>query len=251
MSPTLLPMPDFFMTLLPLLCLMLVHLFAYRLTFLEGIPRSVWLSGAGGVSVAYVFLHLFPELQEGQAHVQHAAQNKGLFFLKHHIYLMTLVGLVVFYGLERFAITSRKGGKGDTAETPASVFWVHIGSFTLYNALIGYLLHKREEQNVEEVLFYLVAMALHFLVNDYGLREHHKNRYRTIGRWILVTALAVGWGVGLSIEVSEAATALLLAFLAGGVVLNVLKEELPEERKSRFSAFLLGTGLYAGLLLLL
>ncbi|ALI98166.1 hypothetical protein [Rufibacter tibetensis] len=244
-------MPDFLVTLLPLLGLMMVHLLGYRLKFLEGMPRSVWLSGAGGVSVAYVFLHLFPELQEGQEHVQKAAQNQGLYFLEHHMYLMSLIGLVMFYGIERMAIKTRKGGKGDSDETPASVFWVHMGSFALYNALIGYLLHKREEQPAAEILFYWVAMALHFLVNDFGLREHHKKRYQHVGRWLLVTALAVGWVMGLLLEISDAATALLLAFLAGGVVLNVLKEELPEERESKFSAFLIGATAYSVLLLLL
>jgi hypothetical protein len=33
--------------------------------------------------------------------------------------------------------------------------------------------------------------------------------------------------------------------------MNVLKEELPEERKSRFWAFALGAVLYAGILLML
>lgn len=40
------------------------------------------------------------------------------------------------------------------------------------------------------------------------------------------------------------------AFLAGGMILNVLKEELPEERESRFTAFLSGAAGYAALLLL-
>ena len=44
---------------------------------------------------------------------------------------------------------------------------------------------------------------------------------------------------------------MLTAFLAGGVVMNVLKEELPEERESRFWAFALGTALYTMLLLAL
>jgi zinc transporter ZupT len=55
--------------------------------------------------------------------------------------------------------------------------------------------------------------------------------------------------VGLSFEVSEAALAVLFAFLAGGVIMNVLKEELPEERESRFWAFALGAALYSVVLL--
>jgi len=57
--------------------------------------------------------------------------------------------------------------------------------------------------------------------------------------------------VGLVVELPEAAIAVLTAFLAGGVVLNVLKEEIPEERQSRFWAFALGAALYAALLLAL
>ncbi len=94
-------------------------------------------------------------------------------------------------------------------------------------------------------------MALHFVVNDYGLREHHKQDYARIGRWVLVGALLLGWAVGLAGEISEAALAALLAFLAGGVILNVLKEELPEERESRYWAFALGAAAYAALLLAL
>lgn len=62
-------------------------------------------------------------------------------------------------------------------------------------------------------------------------------------------AVLAGWGVGVSTEVHPAALAALFAFLAGGVILNVLKEELPEERNSAFSAFALGSFCYAALLL--
>ena len=43
---------------------------------------------------------------------------------------------------------------------------------------------------------------------------------------------------------------ILAAFLAGGVILNVLKEELPEERKSRIAPFFIGAFGYAAILLL-
>ncbi len=43
--------------------------------------------------------------------------------------------------------------------------------------------------------------------------------------------------------------AVLIAFLAGGIIRNVLKEEVPEERESRFSAFAVGATAYAAILL--
>ena len=54
---------------------------------------------------------------------------------------------------------------------------------------------------------------------------------------MLAGAVLLGWVIDLLTEIPEVAIAVLVAFLAGGVVLNVLKEELPEERESRFWAF--------------
>ena len=149
-------------------------MFAGKLRFLDGTPRSVWLSVAGGVSVAYVFVHLLPEVSEVQE-VLADALGTTLGFLENHGYLLALVGLVVFYGLERAASASRKQRGGEHEATGEGVFWLNIGSFALYNLLIGYLLVRRPEQGLLELVWFAVAMALHFVVNDFGLREHHKD----------------------------------------------------------------------------
>ncbi len=231
---------------LPLVAVMaLAHLFSGKLLFLGGIPRSPWLSASGGVSVAYVFLHVLPELGHRQGAIEEAG-GLGFAFLQHHVYIMALFGLGLFYGLERAAKRERRGG----AARPL-VFWLHIGSFSLYNALIGYLLLHREAPGLQSLLLYAFALTLHFVVNDYGLRQDHEEAYDRIGRWILASAIFVGWGVGLALDVPEAALSALFAFLAGAIVLNVLKEELPSERESRFSAFALGAAAYATLLLAL
>jgi hypothetical protein len=237
--------------LIAALVLAALHLLAGRLRFLGGTPRSIYLSLAGGVSVAYVFVHLLPELAEGQETVSRAAEG-ALDFAERHVYLLALAGLASFYGLERAAVVSRRRSRtaGETDATGPGVFWLHVGSFALYNALIGYLLlHRAGEESVQSLLVFTAAMGLHFVVNDYGLREHHKQMYDHVGRWILAAAILFGYALGLAVAIRPAALALLFALLAGGVVLNVLKEELPEERESRFWAFALGAGAYAALLL--
>ncbi len=57
-------------------------------------------------------------------------------------------------------------------------------------------------------------------------------------------------GLPVSLGVVSLFALVLTAFLAGGIILNVLKEELPEERESRFGAFFVGSLLYSVLLLL-
>ena len=231
-----------------------IHLASPRLNFLHSTPRSRWLSIGGGVSAAYVFAHLLPELAEHQATL--ADERQALIHAEIGVFLVALIGLVTFYGLERYAKSrarrTRAGGhEADPDFAPdRRAFALHVGSFTLYNVLIGYLLVHREEPDLRGLLLYALAMALHFLVNDRALDEHHGRLYRRYGRWLLAGAAVAGWAIGLLVELPAAAIAYLFAFLAGGVVMNVMKEELPEERESRFSAFVLGAGVYAGLILL-
>ena len=230
-----------------------VHCLAGRLWFLGSIPRSRALSFAGGVSVAYVFVHLFPEVQEAGGHIAESELGPLAMFADHHVYLVALAGFVLFYGLERFAMNDEGDsgdGERDAAVESRGVFWLHVGSFGAYNVLVGYLLLHREEAGLANLLFFFVAMALHFLVNDHGLREHHGTLYHDRGRWVLAAAVLAGTAVGLVADVPDGMVGVLLAFLAGGIVLNAIKEELPEERESRFPAFAVGTGGYAALLLL-
>jgi zinc transporter ZupT len=230
----------------------LVHVLGVRLVFLRSVPRSVWLSAAGGVSVAYVFIHVLPELAERQEGFSAAQDTQSLLQgVERHVYLLALAGLAAFYGLDRLARTSARRNEKAAGIRQAStrVFWIHLGAYAIYNMLIGYLLLHREEQDARGLAIYAFAMGLHFVVNDQGLREQHGETYDRAGRWLLAAAPVVGWVAGLAVSVSPLAVSALFAVLAGSVVLNVLKEELPEDRESRFAAFAAGTAAYAALLL--
>jgi zinc transporter ZupT len=231
------------------IALAVVHVVAGKLRFLEGIPRSRWLSLALGISVAYVFARLLPELAEAQERLGESVGGL-LGRLESHAYLLALTGLGVFYGIERMTVRSRgerREREGEDA-TGRGAFWLSIGSFALYTGLIGYTLEDEADAGVRTLVLFAAAMALHFVVNDYGLREHHKDAYTRLGRWQPAGAVLAGLLLSLIAAVPETALVTLLAFLAGGIVLNVLKEELPEWRRSRFWAFAVGAGGYAVLL---
>ena len=137
--------------------LVAIHLGAGRVGLTGRIPRSGWLSFAGGTSIAYVFVHLLPELEAGGREI--APVREALpSFLEYHVYLVALVGFVVFYGLERFVTRARASdGTAPDGVSGDGVFWIHIGSFALYNALVGYSLYERETA-LTAVLF-AVAMG--------------------------------------------------------------------------------------------
>jgi hypothetical protein len=92
--------------------LALVHLFGGQLRFLQAQPRSIWLSLGGGISVAYVFIHLLPKLQQHQQTLRQAFSS-ALASLHHHAYLIALLGLTVFYGLNAW-----RYGTGASARMP-------------------------------------------------------------------------------------------------------------------------------------
>ena len=222
------------------------------MSFLRTTPRSIWLSAAGGISVAYVFVHILPEL----AHHQHEFNVRGgplglLDRSERHVWFVALVGLAAFYGLDSLARSSarQRGRHGGERRPSSRAFWVHLVAYAAFNLLIGYLLLHREEIGLYSLLTYAIAMSTHFVVTDQGLREQFHPAYDGIGRWVLAAAPLVGWALGVWVDVPPLAVLAMFAFLAGGIILNALKEELPEERESHFSAFAISTGLYAALLL--
>lgn len=232
------------------LVLACMHVFAKNLRFIQIIPRSRFLSLGGGVSVGYVFIHILPELGEHQELIEH--HDYLLSYLELHAYLLAMIGLIIFYVLEGIAKKSQRKNQQETGKNqPKKItFWLHISSFSIYNGLIGYLLIHRDTEGLVNLILYVIAMGLHFIVVDYGLRTHHKDIYNRIGRWILALAVIMGWGIGVITEIPEAALALLFAFLSGAIILNVLKEELPEDRESSTLAFSIGAIGYVALLLI-
>jgi hypothetical protein len=226
------------------LFLAVVHLFGGKLEFLNDIPRSRYLSFGGGIAVSYVFVHILPELNKHQRVIEESIPVFG--FLNHHVYIGGLFGFLLFYALERHVKKSEKKGGSENFK---GVFWIHITSFSFYNMLAGYLLVQPLKEEMRELLLYAVAMGIHFLVNDYGLSKEHKNPYQNMGRWLLASSILIGWAFGRFVFIPDTVVALMFALLSGGILLNVMKEELPEERDSSILAFLAGAALYTILLL--
>ena len=225
-----------------------VHLVAGRLPFLDGIPRSRWLSLAGGIAIAYVFVHLLPDLAEADDAL---AEAEVVPYIERHAYVMALAGLAVFYALEWIALRARPAGSPDAGEDAggARVLWLHAASYGAYNGLIGHLVADGGDRGGAELVLFSIAIGVHFVVADLGLRRHHRDRYDAVVRRVLAGALVVGFVTGLVTALSEAALGVLLAFVAGAVILDTLKEEVPSERQSRLAPFLAGAAGYAALLL--
>lgn len=227
-----------------------LHLAALRIRKLPFVPESVTGSFAGGLAVAYVFLHLLPEIAEGNEAIGELLEDTievtPLFDLG--IFVVALTGFTAFYGLDRLATSRRTRNHPDSA----GVYWLHLGAFAFYNALITYTMALRLETGLLFTILFAIAMGLHFVLTDRHLEEHYPHRFAASGRMVLAGALLVGWLLSaLFAPTSTVTVAILTALLGGSVLLNVFKEELPSNRGSSFPWFLAGMVLYSILLALI
>ncbi len=216
--------------------LSLVHVLADMLRWKHQLPQKYWLSFADGISISYVFLGLLPKIIEGTAVIPDSL-GPMVTILKHNPFLPLLVGLVSFYGLERLVENpSIENGSSPSSNTTGLRVWSHLSSYALYKAIIGYLVAKMDDPLL--IAIFVLSMAVHFLVVDYRMMEIHKGAYQRIGRWLLTLAIFIGWVVGVTTVIAPFLVTLLLAFVAGGIVLVVLEEEFSREHPSSFPAFL-------------
>ena len=142
--------------------------------------RRRFLSAAAGISVAYIFIDVLPELEFQRQVVVKAAGGTELLFAEQRIYLLALLSFVVLYGLEHMVLVNRERRRESVAAGDAdAVFWLQLAGYAAYSALIGYLVIERAERGVLPLIAYTFAMAVHFLIVDHSLER---------GAWTCVSA---------------------------------------------------------------
>lgn len=218
-----------------------IHFLSKHLTFKQFSLR-VFLSFSGGVGIAYVFLHLFPTLSEAHTPLAEAMEQLPVSFPTNYtVFMIALLGFCIFYTMDRLIMIA---WGSNTLTSPdrieSTIFWFHIAFFSLYTAMIGYLLvWEPYDDPIYEPLFF-IAFGLHFITNDWSLRHHHENIYDHIGRWVLVSSIFIGWSIGSLVEFSEITVAIVESFVTGAMIVNVVKDELPPEREGSLRGFLSG-----------
>ncbi|WP_423188730.1 hypothetical protein ACO1PF_09055 [Alkalibacterium sp. f15] len=222
-----------------MLAFVLIHFFSIHLKF-QKIGLRRFISFSAGVGISYVFVHLWPQV----AHSQEIAEQE-IYWLEGHVmhyalYIVALSGLVLVYTLDRLiarAYEVEEITKPNVIES--TLFWAHIGFFSLYNMMIGYLLTHLEDMDTSLLVFF-IAFSLHFITNDWGLRLHHEEAYDHYGRHFLSLSIFAGFLIGQWTDFPEYFIGSVEAFVTGAMTLNVVKHELPSEREGNLEGFLAG-----------
>jgi len=238
-------------SLLTVLALAIVHVCAGTTSALRRQWQPRVLSAASGISVAYVFLDLLPALADRQNLID---RSGFLPDLERHVYIMAVVGLTVAFWVETASRSSRRRHRdaGEANQTGNATFSLSVLSFCIFNGTIGYAVASPGDEAVEPLWMFAIAMGLHFMANDHSLVEHHGERYQRVGRWLLCGGLLAGWIVGTvpRLEVRPEALALVLAYIAGGTIMNILRHELPDtDRSADVASFAAAAAIYGALVL--
>lgn len=206
--------------------------------------RDITSFGAG-MSVAYVFVHMMPELHEVRqtfaASISVQLPYEGL-----ATYFLALVGFLTYYSLSRLRSDPRDLATTNRAGT---AFWLHVGGFAAYVWVMGYLLVNSLRETETSIALYSVAIAVHFMAVDRAFRDDEGAPYRRSGRYVLAAMAVSGWGIGMLYALPRHVVALLVAFLSGAVIMNSTVLELRSDDKGGFLPMTAG-GIFYGLILL-
>ena len=206
-----------------------------------------WRALSAGVGVAYVFVNVLPELEEHRPIVAGSAMGSVLDAEKR-IYLWALAGFVAFAALSRVQLIKHENHEENSG---SGVYWCAMAGWALYMLLIGYLLVHREDHSIVSLWLFVFAMGLHIFMLDNELVEQFEGMYEPWGRALLVSAVLLGWALGMADALPDSFTSRLFAFVVGGVVITSAHEEAAMEETGRLWWFAGGAGLYAVLLMLI
>lgn len=192
-------------------------------------PNSTGLrSFAGGVGVGYVFVIVLPMLSTWQNSVRDQFEAERL------VFVVAMIGLCIYRLLE-VGVSHLDARR----QAPAAA-WLHICGFAIYSAIAGFVLASYADRGAIWLMAYTAALGLHFYMNDRFLLS--RRDYPAISKWLLASAVLLGWAAGAVAPQHYPVAAFLFALFAGGMMLSILKEELPQEKDSVPTKFVLGVG---------
>lgn len=221
----------FFPGLLSLVTLILVHLLSISRRINQIFFRKKFIAFASGISLSYVFIDLLPAINKGEA-IFKSHFNPSVPYLDRHCYIIALAGLL-FYAW----IKSKKKGRSSN--------WLEASGYLFFNFIIGAALTDINNPELQPLSLFTIAIGLHYFVRDH-LSALCKNKKLMLS---LAGMLIVGYLFSSFFKIPDIVLAFGISFASGGILLNVLGFELPDNGLKYFMPFLWGALVYTVLLL--
>ena len=193
--------------------------------------RRLVLPFTAGIAIGYVFLYMLPKLSEYTS-LMVEKDIGGWEFAHYRLYLLALVGFLAYLVIDRLSVTDQANVK--------RVYLVQGAGFCFYNLLTGYIVYSLPRFGVLPYVLGTLAMCAHFIGIDHQLRHRQEVVYDKYLRWLIAASVLVGWGVSLFFKLPKEFLMSATALLSGGIIINVMTEELPDKREGRLAPLLAG-----------
>lgn len=242
-----------------ILFLILVLLTQFAPTILEFINRhesklankfldlpTALRSFSSGLAVAYVMIILIPEYQ---------VFNDQVTFGWINAYKLSLFGLIAYKGIQHYCLLiAKKSAKSmgewgfvkSRQEEKLLGFRVSTAVFAVYASLILLTLPYQfgHLHGPADKLLYLLTFVMHLGFNVLGLFEENEKHYRKLVPPVVFSVLTVALVLALFNVLPTALLLGCLSVLAGVILYNVFKNELPSAETSSFAWFAIGVFIF-------
>lgn len=222
------------------------------LNLLHKIDEAILNSFAAGIGVVYIFIHMLPQLAHRQAVLMDSFYDVNLLGSSFAIYIVALIGFIFFYLFDQILVyTDQLPTKVYEKTMERSIYWANVFFVVAYNMMIGYVVGSYNLNSVSYQLIFLLAYFIHFIALKWGIYHVSPALYNDRARYPIALGLFIGYFIALFFNISENIFIIIEALITGAMILMVFKHELPNEKDSRNTAFLVGIILSLFLFLLL
>tara|TARA_Y100000034_G_scaffold136421_1_gene212787 strand:- start:1426 stop:2079 length:654 start_codon:yes stop_codon:yes gene_type:complete len=181
------------------------------------------VSFSAGVSIAYIFLHMFPQFTI-------SVGNNKIFFI------LVLIGFATFHLVEKYIYKNTKNPKHKLAIEDSIISG-------LYHFFTGILLVNFFNLNVLEGLLFTIPIFLHTGVarHPFDISNHKNIQYVTSASTLVGVIIATYAFRYFHNDFFN----IILGFVLGALIFTVTRHSLPKEREGEPLFFLFGALLYS------
>ncbi len=235
-----------------LMVMALAHVISNRAKLLEAFASHGLISFGAGASVAYVFIHIFPEVGVFQQQLTgYSGHNQHGSFINQPLYLAALGGLCFLYLLDTIEAEFRIEGSNELQRHKhyMQLFAVRAILYILYNIMIAYIITQRPGEGIINITLIAIALMLHFIVVNIRALETYGKLFGKYLRWPAAGGLLLGWILGITVELPETIIVTTFSLIGGMITYIALKSELPQTKHRAPFHFLAGAVIYAVIVL--
>lgn len=194
--------------------------------------QHLWIPFTGGVAIGYVFLYLLPKLSDYTDSIRVGGVQGIWEILDYRVYLYGLLGFVFYYFVDQYK--AQKNRRHIAAEI------LYGSGFFIYSLLTGYVVANWSRPGLIPVFLAGGILTLHMLAVNHQMRKWHSRAFDDYFRWLFALALFIGWGAGVFLDIPRELEIVVTGMLAGGIITNIMNEELPDNEPRKILPFIAG-----------